>query len=366
MADSRLRRWTYGVLTFAIAGALAELLSLGLHPLVFARPFSVQAFDDDRRVARRADPRSDVPSEQPEAFLREDALSPYLGFTGSPQVDAGFSNLGFWGSLGWPPPTRNPNTVLVGIAGGSFAAELYSSGAERLRAGLSKIPQLGAKSIVLVNMAHGGWKQPQQLLALSWMLALGGELDILINVDGFNEVALDGAENAVRGVFPAYPRGWALRVDDFIDGDQTILLASVAQRSERRATMASSFDYGILRWSPTAQLVWGLLDRRLNNDLVAAQLSLARSRSRQDRFRQVGPSVHADPDERLRILVEVWRNASIALARQSVANGIRYFQFLQPNQYDEKAKPMEAEELRVAFREDCPPSAPMRQIAGIE
>ena len=52
-------------------------------------------------------------------------------------------------------------------------------------------------------MAHGGWKQPQQLLALSWILALGGELDVLINVDGFNEVALDGVENAERGVFPA-------------------------------------------------------------------------------------------------------------------------------------------------------------------
>ena len=220
--------------------------------------------------------------------------------------------------------------------------------------GLSGIPRFKERRIALVNMAHGGWKQPQQLLALSWMLALGGELNVLINVDGFNEVALDGAENAKRGVFPAYPRGWAVRVDDFLDSDQTPLLAAVALGAERRIAMASVFDYRILRWSPTANLVWGLVDRRLNHDFVSARLEFAQSQSQQNRFRQIGPSVDADAAERLRILVTVWRNASGALARQSAASDIHYFQFLQPNQYDEDAKPMGTAERSVAFRSDHP------------
>jgi len=57
--------------------------------------------------------------------------------------------------------------------------------------------------------------------------------------------------------------------------------------------------------------------------------------------------------ERLGALVSVWQHGSIELGRLAAANGIAY-QFLQPNQYDDGAKPMDADERRVAFREDHP------------
>ena len=109
MTIPRTWRWAYTVLALAVGWALAEMLSLGLHPLILGRGFSMQAFSDDRRLARQEDFRDDLSSERPEAFLGEDALNPYLGFTGNPNRDIRFSNLGFWGSLGWPPPTRSTN-----------------------------------------------------------------------------------------------------------------------------------------------------------------------------------------------------------------------------------------------------------------
>ena len=51
----------------------------------------------------------------------------------------------------------------------------------------------------------------------------------------------------------------------------------------------------------------------------------------------------------MKLLVGVWQNSSIELARLSEANGIGYFHFLQPNQYDEGAKKMGVEERRLAF-----------------
>ena len=61
-----------------------------------------------------------------------------------------------------------------------------------------------------------------------------------------------------------------------------------------------------------------------------------------------------DSAERMNLLVGVWQNSSIELARLSEANGIGYFHFLQPNQYDEGAKKMGVEERRLAFRADHP------------
>ena len=43
------------------------------------------------------------------------------------------------------------------------------------------------------------------------------------------------------------------------------------------------------------------------------------------------------------------------------ARGIRYFHFLQPNQYLEGSKPMDAEERRVAIQEDHPYAANVRK-----
>jgi hypothetical protein len=47
----------------------------------------------------------------------------------------------------------------------------------------------------VVKATIGGYKQPQQLMALNWFMALGGEFDIVINLDGFNDVALPALEN---------------------------------------------------------------------------------------------------------------------------------------------------------------------------
>jgi hypothetical protein len=62
-----------------------------------------------------------------------------------------------------------------------------------------------------VKAAIGGYKQPQQLMALNYFTALGGEFDVLVNVDGFNEVALPPLEN-IPQTNPFCPRQWHLRM----------------------------------------------------------------------------------------------------------------------------------------------------------
>ena len=49
------------------------------------------------------------------------------------------------------------------------------------------------------------------------------------------------------------------------------------------------------------------------------------------------------------------------MARLCESNGIPYFHFLQPNQYVPGAKPMGAEERRIAVREDSPMRLPIER-----
>jgi hypothetical protein len=347
-----MRRYAYITLVLLSVLAVCEAASCALHPRVAGRPFSRVAFADARRqaqdaLARTRGPRNSTP------VPAEDVLHPYLGFIASP-VDARSVTGTFWGPLGWPPPRRDPTHVLVGILGGSFAGDLFVKGGARLKSQLSTNPRYAGREIVLFDMAYGGWKQPQQFFALGWMLALGGELDLLIDVDGFNEVALDSAENAGRQVFAAYPRAWAWRVDDLLDPADAARLGDVAARSQQRALVARIFGWLPLRLSPTASLAWTILDRRLLQRLNDAQTALLQTGSNAGRVRQLGPPVSMTSSERLEALVGVWQRSSLETARLAAASGIPYFQFLQPNQYDEGAKPMGADERRVAFREDHP------------
>ena len=56
------------------------------------------------------------------------------------------------------------------------------------------------------NAAIPGGKQPQQLFLLNYLLLLGYEFDIVINIDGYNEVVFPLAENLPNGLWPHYPR----------------------------------------------------------------------------------------------------------------------------------------------------------------
>ena len=90
-----------------------------------------------------------------------------------------------------PPevPFGTDNTYLVGIFGGSFAhqAAMVEERSNILKDGLSQaLPD--NKRVVVLNMALDGYHQPQQLMVLIYHLARGVKFDLVINIDGFNEI----------------------------------------------------------------------------------------------------------------------------------------------------------------------------------
>lgn len=61
------------------------------------------------------------------------------------------------------------------------------------------------KNLVLINLATGGYKQPQQLFHIQYALLAGFEFDAILNIDGFNDLALanDNINNQINPIFPS-------------------------------------------------------------------------------------------------------------------------------------------------------------------
>ncbi len=101
---------------------------------------------------------------------------------------------------------------MVAVLGGSVASYFAVNGTRRLEADLAGSPRFADQHFVFVNLALGGYKEPQQLMTMAYLMTLGAQFDLVLNIDGFNEVALHELENAGHHIFPAFPRSWYAKV----------------------------------------------------------------------------------------------------------------------------------------------------------
>ena len=249
---------------------------------------------------------------------------------------------------------RGQDTVIVGICGGSVARIYYKQGITITLNELREHPEFRGKRFIVVCLAVDGYKQPQQLMALNYVLIQGGQLDVLINIDGFNEVALHAAENAKKNVYPLYPRSWYFRVAQVRDPSLLRLVGKSTLLEERIQTWAACFDSRPLYLSPTCHLIWRARHRSLERRYVSLVERIS-NREVIGGFDATGPPFEPRSERELyEHLVAIWQRCSQQMHALCSANDIRYFHFLQPNQYLEGSKPMGEEEKRIAIREDHP------------
>jgi hypothetical protein len=284
-----------------------------------------------------ARPMSNRPGEDPRGVPT--AIHPYLGFV--PVPDAGGSTIGDIRQL---PPGSNGERV-VGVFGGSFAAGTCAFAAKELRAALA----LPGKAARLLCLAAGGYKQPQQLLALTYLLAQGAHFDLVLNIDGFNEVALPAVENTPQGVAAIYPRGWLWQVGHLEDPAALKLLGELSLTDgERTRWAATCLRWGLFR-SALLALAWQSRDHlfEVERDRLLNELREHKVEQRSSYAANGPPMTFADDRDYYAYLAEVWKNASLQMKRLCDANGIAYAHLLQPNQYIEGSKHMTARELKL-------------------
>lgn len=267
-----------------------------------------------------------------------ETIHPFLGWVHNPQLavpetidgrSANTNALGFRdnGPSVWK---RSPDELIIGITGGSVAWRFSWEAESRLRELLAEVPELSARRLRIVRLALPGYKQPQQLFSLSYVLALGGEFDAIINLDGFNDGVLAVLENARQGTSIAYPRSWHARSLVMTDPRQSseawqLLSLRAARQARARAALDSP-----LRVFGLFQLIWLARDESAQRQLL--DLAGSVSGTRRDSFVHHGPAPPAE-DQAITDAVELWGRCSEQLAALCQANGIAYLHCLQPSQY---------------------------------
>jgi hypothetical protein len=312
--------------------------------------------------ARRHMWSGDEPTSTPEQFPQVD-IHPYLGFTctpdfpGQPRQQGPITEWGFTDAQRRSPVRkRHPDKVIVGILGASVASIFAHKGVDALARELKRSPEYANKQIELVNLAVGSFKQPQQLMALNYVLTMGAEFDVILSIDGLNEVAWYAQDNGVSNVYHLYPDGWHWRVARLPDRESRRQVGKIAYLIEKRAEWADFFRRSrLLRRSVTANLIWKLRDQQMQGDIARTELELRGRKQDHLPYRARGPANHfRNEKEMLDQLVTNWERGALLVARTCRANGIRYYHFLQPNQYVPESKPLSSEEKRLAFRLSLP------------
>jgi hypothetical protein len=291
-------------------------------------------------------------------LLEEEAIHPFVGYATVPSAQALAGPLSL-DSLGFPVGgplvrERRPDTVVMGVFGGSVATYFAQGiGPERVFEGLQSLPRFAGRRLVVVGGAHAAYKQPQSLLALAYLQALGLELDLVILLDGFNEVVGAPFELLPAGVFPFYPWKWKQRIASLeTDTAMRARIGEIAFLSEERMRWARRLLHSPLRRSRTAELCWALFDAFLESRVEAARLALHTERSSgAAEYAATGPPWPVGSGPALYSeLAALWMESSLEMRALAESDGALFFHFLQPNQHVPDSKPMGAEERARALR----------------
>lgn len=348
---SRRKRLAFCAMTLILSWLLCEIGAFLLLWLWLGRPFSWAEAQNERRD------RANRPEGSSANVFSE--VHPYVGFVEEPRSDSRVhrssdgqevpvSEFGYIDDKE-PIQARGPDRIVVAILGGSIACYLAVNGTERLEAVLANSPVYAGKHFVFVNLALGGYKQPQQVMTLAYLLSLGAEFDLVLNIDGFNEVALYELENASHHIFPAFPRSWQARVGT-TDPVMGLTRGRLLVIEEQRTELARWHSRAPWRYSVLYNLLWSIRDGRLAWEAYHIQTDYSKAQVRRGPYAVTGPRRDfANRAELYEHLAAIWTNSSILLNRLCSERGMRYFHFLQPNQYLPGSKPMGEEEKRMAL-----------------
>lgn len=268
------------------------------------------------------------------------------------------------------PYRREPDDYVIVVVGGSVAEWFVLQGGRRFAQRLKADERFADRSIVILNCAAGGRKQPQQVMTVAYMLALGLRADAVINIDGFNEAGLSYG-NLKDGIAPTFPvpSQWAHLLSGFglSPGLMGIIAEKVqadqkhqhySRRAQRLAPISNLLAYVYIRRAEH----W---HSRSTHKTVEYQNVAKEEAKRNKSVVMTGPYRAMTDDEARRHVVAIWANSSKSLAGMCRANGLFYLHVLQPTGHETipvPSKPLTPEERKLIGDTNSPWAAGARTI----
>jgi len=268
------------------------------------------------------------------------------------------NNFGFVSRHDFPFYKTNRDQFVIGIFGGSVGVWFCQLGAERMIADLKQRGMYSDREVIPLCFAHEGYKQPQQLLVLSYFLSIGQEFDLVINIDGVNEVALSALNNA-RGLDISMPS--PMHLDPLVNlidqstltPDKLYLLADINRDKERLNSLAATIGRNrIASVNFVLERLYGRTRSRYASEL--GRFANLPSNPPRASVVEVTPSVA--PRDGATLFDDIatqWAAASILMNDMLAARRVPYIHVLQPNQYYTRRRFSDAE-ARTAVNPQSP------------
>jgi hypothetical protein len=313
-------------------------------------------------------------AETKQGRLTGDGLHPYFGPThrqgypfdipeplrenASSAARVPTNNFGFASTHNYPFAKTSPNQFVIGLFGGSVGAWFCQVGAHRLVEDLKANAFFKTREIVPLCLSHEGYKQPQQLLVLAYFLSIGQTFDLVLNIDGFNEVTLSSFNNQ-RGLDISMPS--AMHLDPLVNlVNQTTLTPEKLQSLAAINRYKDRINYLVGRLQRNRIAAINFVLERLHRSATSSyQAEVARfaalpSNPSNASLILATPSVTPRDDTRaLADAAKSWSEASTLMQTMLAARSVPYFHVLQPNQYF-TSRSFTAEEATIA-RSDASP-----------
>lgn len=273
-------------------------------------------------------------------------LHPFVGFTRKGWMPESLVHTPEFGNR----DGAKDRSVRIGIFGASVAGQLGR--VKHLLARRLNETCYPNKQVVVDMFSMGGFKQPQQLILLTYLLSLGLHLDVLINVDGLNEVGYMAKRQALEGEYPFHPQLWNSLLWNNLGLPEIRAIARMAEFRESQREWAQVFvETSVLSRSAYALALWDTVHQRTEQRFLAdhATLSVMSSNRARDGVAEKRITEPYTSDEAmLADFAAVWKRSSMLMHQISTANGIAYYHYLQPNQHVNDSKPFTEEEIEIA------------------
>lgn len=236
------------------------------------------------------------------------------------------------------PLKNEEKDYFIGIFGGSVANAFVLTSGKMLSEALQKSPFFTDKNIRILNFSQPGYKQPQQLLTLTYFFALGQSFDMVINLDGFNEVALSGVNNllgrhiampSMSHLIPLLGR-LGLERSDIYDIEDFAKIHRIRHTlSKTKECLRQSHSAGIYFLNSLYEnyLTWKHyhLSQKLEGNLAKHDFT---------KLTSISPSTSKNLEDAMQKITQFWFKNSVLMKDISERNKALYMHFLQPNQYD--------------------------------
>jgi hypothetical protein len=272
-------------------------------------------------------------------------LHPYFGWVNTPRssgnaVVTRYNNLGFLDPT--DPPTPADGEFVVGIFGGSVAlnAAMEEFQHRRIISRLKASRGLSCKNVRILNLAKEGYKQPQQFFVLAHYLLAGQRFDVVLNIDGFNEVS-SGWINVSRGIELTMP-----------GADTYQALAALTDGGISGARLKGLRALHLRRTASQCALAQCWLAKTLWADVLSSGVSEALRHEPAEPLVMIEKrpgAAPADDGPFLERLADSWEGASLGMKLMTESFGGLYIGVLQPNQYFRTKREFGDEEKSVAF-----------------